>query len=101
VKNIALILALILFAAGLHAQEKRPWDIDRLCGKIEHVKRIPDRKNANTFSEKRKALRDVPLTLYEQRDNQPCCSNLNAIETTQTRRGGNFQFKTKNPGKFC
>ena len=94
-KGIALILGLVLFAPGLHAQEKKPWNIDRLCGKLDHVQRIPDRKHANNFSERRKALRDVPLTLFERGDTENCCTTLNEIETVRSGRGGHFEFKTK------
>ena len=100
-KSFALILALILFVPGLPAQGKKPWTIDRLCGKLDHIQRIPDRKHANNFSERREALRDVSVTLYEPREGEPCCSTANAvIEAAQSGRGGHFEFKTKKPGKF-
>ena len=99
-KGILSIFTVTLFASCLGAQEKKPWEIDRLCGKLEHVQKISDRKNANTFSEKRKALREVPLGLYERHENQACCEGVSAVETTQTGRGGQFEFKTKKPGNF-
>ena len=95
-----LIFAVFIFAAVLHAQEEKPWQIDRLCGKLNHVVRIPDRKNANTVSEKRTALRDVPVTLYEQRNDEPCCIGETAIETVRTGKGGHFEFKNQKEGKY-
>jgi hypothetical protein len=100
VKITVSIFAATLCASGLGAQEKKPWEIDRLCGKLEHVQKVPDRKHANTFSEKRKALREVSLSLYERREHQACCEGMNAVETTQTGRGGHFEFKTRKPGNF-
>jgi hypothetical protein len=100
VKRIVSIFAVTLFASGLGAQEKKPWEVDRLCGKLEHVQKIPDRKNTNSLSEKRKTLREVRLGIYERHENQVCCEGVNAVETTQTGRGGRFEFKTKKRGDF-
>lgn len=95
-----MILASMLIASVLSAQEKAPWEIDRLCGKLEHVQKIPNRKSANTFSEKRKSLRDVPLTLYSRLENEACCSGLTAVEMVHTGRGGHFEFKNDGPGNY-
>ena len=99
-KSFNLIVALVLFAPTLFAQEKKPWQIDRFCGKIEYVQKIPDRKNANAFAEKRKALRDISLALYDKHENEPCCSDLRALETVHTGRGGHFEFKNQKPGNY-
>lgn len=99
-RAIGLILALCMFASALCAQEKKPWQIDRLCGKLEHVQQIPDRKNANNFSEKRKTLRDIPVSLYERSENELCCSSLGATETVRTGKRGGFHFKTAKAGNY-
>jgi len=99
-KRTLAILAALLIGQSSHAQEKKPWDIDRLCGRLEHVQKVPDRKNANTFSENRKPLREVSVSLYGRRENEPCCAGLNALETIQTRKGGRFEFKTTRPGNY-
>ena len=99
-KRIALIVALAFFAPRLFAQEKKPWEIDRLCGMLDHVVRTPDRKNPSTVSEKRTGLREIQLTLFERRDNQPCCNNSTAIETVRTGRGGHFEFKRAKAGNY-
>jgi hypothetical protein len=83
----------------LLAQEKKPWEVERLCGKLEHVEKIPDRRNSNNFSEKRNTLRDVEIALYERRENESCCAGRSAIETVRTRRGGRFEFRSK-PGTY-
>jgi hypothetical protein len=90
----------MLIAQLLHGQEKKPWDVDRLCGRLEHIQRTPQRHDSNSYSEKRKALRDVSLSLYERRENQACCDGLNAVETAKTGRSGHFEFKTKKPGGY-
>ena len=43
-KGVAAILGLIL-VAQVHAQQKRPWSVDRICGRVEYVKRIPEKKH--------------------------------------------------------
>ena len=99
-KRIVAILAITFIGQILHAQQKKPWKVDWLCGRLEYVQKIPDHKIANTFSEKRKALRDVSVGLHERHENGACCDGLNAVETIQTGRGGHFEFKTKKPGDF-
>jgi hypothetical protein len=100
VKSTLAILAFALVGQILHAQEKKPWEVDRLCGKLEQIQKIPDRKNSNPFSEKRIGLRDVALGVYERQENQPCCNGLATIETVRTSKGGHFEFKTKKPGNY-
>ena len=99
-KRIWLILVLAMSGLSLFAQEQKVWNTDRLCGQLDHVVRIPDRKKANTISEKRNGLRDVSLTLYQQQDKEACCSNLKAMETIRTGRGGHFELKTRVPGRY-
>jgi hypothetical protein len=99
VRRIVLI-TMLLALASLAAQEKKPWERDRLCGKLDYVRRIPDRKNPGSFSEKRKALRDIPLGLYARHANEACCGSLNAVETSRSGRGGSFAFETKKPGDY-
>jgi hypothetical protein len=100
VKNTLPLVTLVVFAQIFYAQEKKPWSVDRLCGRLDHVQRTPERHDPNSFSEKRKALRDVSLSLYERRENQTCCDGLNAVETTNTGRGGHFEFKTNKLGSY-
>ena len=99
-KSFVLVIAPTLLLASLAAQERKPWQVDKLCGKLEYANKTPNRKDANTFSEKRKALREILLELYERRVNQVCCENMNAVETTTTGRGGHFEFRTKKAGNF-
>jgi hypothetical protein len=100
VRDALSLVVLFLIAQFLYAQEKKPWNVDRLCGRLEHVQRTPGRHDPNTFSEKRKVLRDVSLSLYERRENEACCDGLNAVETTKTGRRGNFEFKTPKLGSY-
>jgi hypothetical protein len=98
--RIPIIIAL---AGGCHlvaAQQQKGWHVDRLCGRVDQVQRIPDRKFANTFSERRREIRDLPITLFARTDGQPCCDALVALETTKTSRDGRFEFRTKNSGEF-
>jgi hypothetical protein len=80
------------------AQDERKWDSDGLCGRVEHVQKIPDRKFSNTFSERRRGLRGRTLARFERRAGQRCCDGLVPLETTETGSNGRFEFKTKKPG---
>ena len=80
------------------AQEGKPWRVDHLCGRLENVQSVPMSKGK--IKEKKNALRDVSLSLYERADGQRCCNGLNAAKVVQTNRGGHFDFKTVKPGNY-
>ena len=96
----AVLLAVVLVAQTLCAQDKKPWTIGRLCGRLEHVERVPDRKHPETFSETRKALQGVPLVLYERHENESCCGDVTLIYTTMSGKRGLFSFKDVKPGLY-
>jgi hypothetical protein len=100
VKRRAGLFAVILVAQALRAQDKKPWSTGRLCGRLEHVERIPDRKHADNFSETRKALQGVPLIMYVRRENEACCGNLTPIDTAMTGKRGLFSFKEVKPAPY-
>jgi hypothetical protein len=100
VKATFPFLAALLLVPAMKAQEKKPWKVDRLCGRVEYVQKIPDRKRANIFSEKRRALKNLPVTLFERPKNVLCCESSDAVETVKTGRGGHFEFKTRKTGDF-
>jgi hypothetical protein len=94
------LLGMILLVQTAHAQGKKPWDVDKLCGRVEYVKRIPEKKHPNNYSEKRKSLRDVPLELYADGENQPCCDELKNVGSTKTGQNGRFEFKPEKAGRY-
>ena len=96
---LSAVVIVSLCQASL-ARQERKWDVDRLCGRIDQVQKIPDQKFANTFSERRRGLRGFPMALFERRGGQPCCKDMVALETTKTGKDGRFEFKTKDPGDF-
>jgi hypothetical protein len=98
--HIPLIAGVLVSGRQTMAQPKQEWDVERLCGRVEHVQRIPDKKFANTFSERHRGLSDLTMTLFERRDGQLCCDALVALEKTRTSRDGRFEFKTNEPGGF-
>ncbi|HEY1802023.1 MAG TPA: hypothetical protein VGG46_13925 [Terriglobales bacterium] len=100
VKFSTLLLSLIVLVQVVHAQENKPWGVDRLCGRLEHVEKIPDRKDANTYSENRKALRGLSVSLFERHEDDTCCESLTAIASVTTDKHGQFEFKNENPGQY-
>jgi hypothetical protein len=101
VRAVATVVAGILIAQDLYAQEQKPWNVDRLCGRIEHVQRAPVGKVPNASSEKRTSLRDVSVVLYDRVADTPGCTGGSVADTTKTSRGGHFEFKNKKPGTYC
>jgi hypothetical protein len=100
VKRRAVFFAVILIGRPMAGQDKKPWSVDRLCGRLEHVERIPDRKHVDNFPEAREALRDVPVVIYERHENEPCCENSTPIDATRTGKGGRFELKDEKPGSY-
>jgi hypothetical protein len=90
----------LFIGQGVCAQDAKPWDVSRLCGRLEHVETIPERKHPDSFSERRKALREISLDLYERRANENCCDNLKPIDTIITDKRGHFEFKNQKPGLY-
>jgi hypothetical protein len=100
VRRPFLILGMIMVVQMLHAQEKNPWRVDRICGRAEYLKRIPERKRPNNYSDKRRSLSGVSLELYEAADNSPCCSEVKNVGSTTSGRGGQFEFNPDRPGRY-
>ncbi len=86
----APFLAAILIVQGMNAQEKNPWIVDRICGRVEHVQRIPIKKQPNNYTEKRKDLKGIPLELYESPGGAPCCDALKKVGSTISGKGGSI-----------
>ena len=93
----ALIAATILAVQAplpLHSQEKKPWEISQLCGRVDYVQRMPGGKSADTFVEKRRAIPDLIVELYESSaSNQP-------LDSARTDKRGRFEFKTTHAGCY-
>jgi hypothetical protein len=96
----APFLAAILVVQGLNAQEKKPWGADQICGRVEYLKRIPEKKHPNSYSEKKKSLKDVRLELYEFDENQARCEGLKTVGSLASGRNGQFEFGPEKPGRY-
>ena len=94
------LFVVILMALAANAQEKKPWNVDQICGRVEYVHRIPEKKHPNNYSEKRKSLRSVPLELYESSENSSCCEGLKNVGSAISGRGGQFEFRPEKAGRY-
>ena len=102
-KLAVVVFAGILFVREpqlLRGEEKKPWGVGRICGRVEYVQRIPVRNTTNTFNEKRKALRGVALHLYNWQEGTPCCGDLAPVDSTISGKSGRFDFKQEAPGRY-
>ena len=97
---LAAFLIVSSFCGSSAAQQEKKWNVARLCGRVDQLQEIQDRKLANASSERRRGLRDLPMSLYQRRDDRTCCQGLVVLENARTARNGRFEFKTKNPGDF-
>ena len=99
VKGAITLLGVILVVQALYAQQKKPWNVNRVCGRVEYVKRIPDKKHPSNYSEKRKNLRGVLLELYESDENPACCMMKN-VGVAISGKAGEFEFKPAKAGRY-
>jgi hypothetical protein len=84
----------------MHSEELKPWNVDRICGRVEFVHRIRDKTSADTYSEQRKTLRGVQLGLSEAGDHEDCCDGLKSVAAVTSGKNGRFEFKQENPGHY-
>ena len=98
-QRVGGVITALLVVPMLNAQESKPWNVDRVCGRVEYVKRIPDKKRPSKYSEKGKNLRNVQLELYESGENPSCCM-LKSSGWTITGRDGEFEFKGVKAGDY-
>ena len=94
------LIGIALMAQALWAQAKKPWHVDRLCGRAQYVKRIPEKKAPNTYSDERGDLRAIHLDLYESNEGTPCCDGLRISGTTISGKRGQFEFKPDHGGNY-
>jgi hypothetical protein len=87
-------------AMALWAQVKKPWHVDRLCGRAQYVKRIPEKKNPNIYSDERTDLKTIRLDLYESIEGMPCCDGLKMSDTTISGKRGQFELKPDHAGNY-
>ena len=99
-RHALVLLGSILAVPTAHAQERKPWSVDRICGLVEYVHQIPEKKRPNNYSEKRKSLRGVPMELYESGENQTCCDGLRSLGAVISGKKGEFEFGPKQPGHY-
>ena len=104
--NFKLALIVILVAAtsafaGPAVQEADEWElVAKLCGKLELVERVLDKKNPITYVEKRSPITDAKLLAYERRDTSPCCRNAEVAAETAPNKSGAFEFKNLPYGNY-
>jgi len=104
--NVKFALILILIAAssalaGPVGQEADEWElVARLCGKLEIVEHVADKKSPITYVEKRSPITDARLLAYERRDNSPCCGNASVAAETAPNKSGTFEFKNLPYGNY-
>ena len=90
-----IILAVPFLASNGTAQTARgnaPTTVERLCGKVEHVREIPVKAAQNTFLTEARKLPRVPVSLYPAEEGRECCFGTSPIASTTTGRWGSFRF---------
>ena len=104
--KIATALIVVLAAASLtpatpvRQESDNAETVARLCGRLEHTERIPDKINPIKYSEKNTPIKDAKLLAYERRDNAACCKTSSVIAETTTSKSGAFEFKGLPSGNY-
>ena len=99
--RIGVSLAAVIFVSlNLVGQQPKPWSVDHLCGRLEHLQRIPSRKKPDRFSEKRTSLAGVRLELFERQEGTLCCIAAESRSATVSQKRGYFEFKHELAGNY-
>jgi len=104
--HFKLALSMILIAAssasaGPAVQEADEWElVAKLCGKLELVEHVADKKNPIIHAEKRSPITEAKLLAYERRDNSSCCRNAEVAAETTPNKSGSFEFKNLPYGNY-
>jgi hypothetical protein len=81
-------------ALSVQAQEKKPWKVSELCGRVDYVQRMPEGKSAATFIEKRRPIPNLIIELYES------SGSNKSIDSARTDKRGGFEFKNPQAGSY-
>jgi hypothetical protein len=97
-----LLLVAILLSAGSQqtGNSVQEYAVERLCGKLERAWLVPIKGSANSFEQKTKSLRNIPLRLYRRGENVSCCGGLPIVTKTETGHRGQFKLKGVAPGLY-
>jgi hypothetical protein len=89
------VLAVLLGAGSLAQKSTEPPlpRVERLCGKLQHVRDIPEKKNSRTLIQKTTNLSSAVVSLYPFDEKGNCCEMISALEKTITGRWGSFHLK--------
>ena len=97
---------MILAAAGLTAASPATpqfgeWELmEKLCGRLEQIDRVPDKTLPGMYSDKSRPVKDARLVAYEGRSNGECCDNSRVAGETKSNKSGNFEFKGLTKGYY-
>jgi hypothetical protein len=90
---IVLASASMILASPVQPQAEN-WElVSKLCGRLEHIDRTPDKKNPIQYSMKNRPIKNAKLVAYEAPNNTTCCSNVPVAGETTTNETGAFEFK--------
>ena len=96
------VLAAVTFtiAAPVHPQFDDAELVARLCGKLERVDRIPDKRIPGKYTEKYFPFKDTKLVAYERTRNVTCCKTATVAAETRSGKSGDFEFKGLPTGDY-
>ena len=98
---VAIIAATSLAQAAPGQKKADDWDVvPKLCGKLQHIERIPDKTIPNAYSEKSRPLKNINLRAYERRNDSDCCKTVPIVAETASNRTGAFDFKRLPAGMY-
>ena len=98
---IAVLSAATLTVAAPVQPQSYEWElVARICGKLEHIDRIPDKRIPGKYSEKHLPVKDAKLLVYEGFSNSPCCKTVPVFAEARSSKSGTFEFKGLPTGNY-
>jgi len=98
---LLIFLTVLSFGVSGQAVDAEKWNtVERMCGKVEWVEKMPSKHDSNSYEEKRKSIKEAEVRLYQREGDAPCCGTNPSHAKAVTNRVGIFEFKNIAPGKY-
>jgi hypothetical protein len=99
----AILVATLFLGSSTLSQtvDLEKWNtVELLCGKLIQVQQIPEKRRANSFTEKQTPIKNATLLLYHRDKEASCCTTESLTAETVSRKDGSFAFKNITSGPY-
>jgi len=101
IKEAGILFGLLVFSFGSQTVNAEKCNtIERPCGKVEWLQRIPVKGNTSSYDEKRRAIKKAEVRLYRREKSVPCCGESSPVAQATSGKDGIFELGSVAPGNY-